>query len=252
MFAYASLGSGSKGNATLVRVGDELHLIDVGFPLKEIESRLAALGVSLDDLSRIWISHEHIDHVRGLGPVARRSKVPVHLTPGSFRGLKDQKLPWIDWVEPDAPLCFGALEVAPFTVPHDANQPCQYRFSFQGKAFSVLTDVGHITPHVASVTGHSNAILIEFNHDPTMLAEGPYPFHLQERIRNGMGHLCNVSAANFLSHANRVSQVSLGHLSESNNCSKMVRELAEQTVDHQCRVDVLSQAVPSAWAEIYA
>ena len=148
----ASLGSGSKGNGTLVCAGDLLVLVDCGFSLRETERRLAALGLSATDLAALLVTHEHGDHVRGAGALARKYKTPLYSTFGTARAVTGKAAGFhgADWreVRPGRTFELADMTVTPVTVPHDALEPCQYRFSWRQRELGVLTDLGSLTPHV--------------------------------------------------------------------------------------------------------
>lgn len=226
MLSIIPLGSGSKGNATLVRGGDTLVLVDCGFSMRELETRIVHAGYTPQDLSAVLITHEHSDHVKGLGPFLRRHRLPLYLSHGTWQGLKDKKVDGVRCISPHQTLNIGDLQVEPFPVPHDAREPCQYLFAYQDKRVGLMTDIGHVTPHILSCAQRCDGLLLESNHDVEMLRNGPYPWALQERIRGGYGHLSNVNAAELLGRLElqKLQFVALGHLSESNNTPAMAQE----------------------------
>ena len=226
MLKLIPLGSGSKGNATLVRGGDTLVLVDCGFAMREIEARMATVGYSPQDLSAVFVTHEHSDHVKGLGPFLRRHRLPVYLSHGTWHGLKDKRFEGVNCISPHQSFAVGDLQVEPFPVPHDAREPCQYKFVHKGLRVGIMTDIGHVTPHLIACAKACDGLLLESNHDPQMLRDGPYPWMLQERIRNGYGHLSNEAAAGLLGRLDlpKLQFVALGHLSESNNTPNTARE----------------------------
>ncbi len=253
MLSFLSLGSGSKGNATLVRGGDTLVLVDCGFALRELEARLSQLGLSVSDLSGVLISHEHGDHVRGLGPLLRKHALPVWMTHGTRQSLRDDRFEGVTEISPHSSFGLGDLSVEPCPVPHDASEPCQYRFEFGGRRFGVLTDMGHVTPHIRAFAANCDALVLEANHDVEMLRRGPYPWHLQERIRNGYGHLSNTACADLLGQLDcgRLQAVALGHLSDQNNTPECALGTVAPTLSHtDAVVTVLAQSRPSAWHAI--
>ncbi|MGB0865215.1 MAG: MBL fold metallo-hydrolase [Granulosicoccaceae bacterium] len=226
MIRLIPLGSGSKGNATLVHAGDTLVLVDCGFAMREIEARMAVAGYSPQDLSAVFVTHEHSDHVKGLGPFLRRYRLPLYLSNGSWQGLKDRRFEGVTCISPHQNFDVGDLQIEPFPVPHDAREPCQYKFVYRGKRVGIMTDIGHVTPHLLACAKACDGLLLESNHDPQMLRDGPYPWALQERIRNGYGHLSNEAAAALLGHLDlpKLQFVALGHLSESNNTPNTARQ----------------------------
>lgn len=225
MLRLIPLGSGSKGNATLVHAGDTVLLVDCGFAMREVEARMAVAGYAPQDLSAVLVTHEHADHVRGLGPFLRRHRLPLYLSHGSWAGLKDRRFEGVTCISPHRHFDVGDIQVEPFPVPHDAREPCQYKFVYRGRRVGIMTDIGRVTPHLLACAEACDGLLLESNHDPQMLRDGPYPWALQERIRNGFGHLSNEAAAGLLARLDlpRLQFVALGHLSESNNTPETAR-----------------------------
>ncbi len=216
---FISLGSGSNGNATLVRVADTLLLIDAGFSAKALCDRMQSVGVSADDLTAILISHEHSDHVKGVSVLARKYNIPVWLTRGTFKRLKDPKLPEVEFIHPHGSFCLGDAKVSPFPIPHDAAEPCQFVVSDGSRRFAVATDMGFVTPYVREQLSGIDALLLESNYDGDMLKNGSYPYALRGRIDGRYGHLSNEQAADFarsLEHSG-LQRLYLGHLSGNNN-----------------------------------
>lgn len=254
---FASLGSGSKGNATLVATADTLVMVDCGFGIRETERRLACLGVSADQLSAIIVTHEHSDHVRGVASLARRYELPVYLSFGTRRAVSGGRhdLDRVDCreVRPEREFRVGNLDVQPVAVPHDAREPCQYLCHAGGRRLGVLTDLGSLTPHVVEAYGECDALVLECNHDPVMLAEGPYPPVLKRRVAGQHGHLSNAQAATLLEQINqdRLQHLVLSHLSEKNNTPEHAREAVEQVVPvGRERIRVACQQRGFDWLEL--
>jgi len=216
---FASLGSGSRGNATLVEADATLVMIDCGFSCRETERRLSQLGRSPSDLSAILVTHEHGDHVRGVPPLARKYDLPVWMTRGTRRMLRDDKLPCVHHFDGHSGFSIGALKVHPFTVPHDACEPCQFAFEHEQLRLGVLTDTGKMTPHILECLHGCDALLLECNHDVDMLADGPYPDTLKARVGGSQGHLSNAQAGTLLSQldTSRLQHLVAAHLSDKNN-----------------------------------
>jgi phosphoribosyl 1,2-cyclic phosphodiesterase len=218
---FASLGSGSRGNATLVQAGATTLLIDCGFGLAETRRRLGRLGLEPSDLTAILLTHEHGDHVGGVGPVARAGRVPVWATPGTLAALAPQvgELPVVHRINCHAPWAIGDLDITPFPVPHDGRESCQYRLSDGARRFAAVTDLGHTTAHMKAVLDGCDALLFECNHDRELLLGGPYPPALKRRVDGDLGHLSNDAAADFISRLDgqRLQHFVAAHLSEHNN-----------------------------------
>jgi len=251
--SFASLGSGSGGNATLVRVDDTLLLIDAGFSARAITRRMAQLDVSPDQLSAVLISHEHSDHIKGLAVLARKYRVPVWLTSGTYRRLKDTNFGGVELLHPHGSFRIADARISAFPVPHDAAEPCQYIIGDGVRRFAVATDMGCITPHVREQLEGVQALLIESNYDDEMLRYGPYPPALQSRIAGSYGHLSNAQAATMidaLDHSG-MQHLLLGHLSENNNSQECAYNCtAEKLGTEDQRLAVLARNEVSRWFTI--
>ena len=212
---FASLGSGSKGNATLVRAGDTLVMIDCGFSLRETVRRMARLNVEPQQLDAILVTHEHSDHSSGVAALSRKFQIPVYLTHGTYStGRCDGGYERLFNCEDT--LAIGSLSIKAVAVPHDAVEPCQYRLSCGEHTLGILTDLGSITPHVIDNFRSCQSLLLEFNHDLPMLLDGPYPPHLKHRVGGDWGHLNNLQAADFLRQIDgaQLRHLVVAHISE--------------------------------------
>lgn len=223
---FASLGSGSKGNGTLVASGDHCLLVDCGFTIRETERRMARLGLSPVDLGAILVTHEHSDHLSGVAPLARKYGLPVYLTPGTLRARDIGKLPEVHLIEGHRPFSVADIQVTPVAVPHDAREAAQFVFRRRDASLGLLTDLGTITPHVEDQFGGCDALVLEANHDPLMLAQGPYPPSLKRRVGGAYGHLSNQQAAGFLQRVgcDGLQHLVVAHISEKNNTVELARE----------------------------
>lgn len=248
---FASLGSGSRGNATLVQAGETCLLVDCGFSVREFEERCADLGVTPAGIDAVLVTHEHGDHVKGVGALARRYGMPVWMTHGTFRNARCGDIPDLCLFGIHTPpFEIGDIEVTPYAVPHDAREPSQFTFRHGERRFGMLTDAGSVTPHMVAVLGALDGLLLECNHDLQMLRNGPYPPRLQARVGGDYGHLSNEQSASLLSgiDSGRLQHLVLGHLSEKNNHP----ELAEAAVIAACphlgeRISILAQQTSSSW-----
>ncbi len=219
-YRFASLGSGSRGNATLVQSSDTALLIDCGFPAREMIQRCEQLDFDPAALDAILVTHEHGDHMRGVGPVARRLGLPVWMTHGTGRANGFGKLAQLRlFSSHDPAFTIGDIEVRPVAVPHDAHDPTQFVLTHAGLSLGLLTDLGCLTPHIIQAYAGVDALLLECNHDLKMLAGGPYPPRLQARVGGNYGHLNNLQAAELLRRIDlhRLRHLVAGHLSEKNN-----------------------------------
>jgi phosphoribosyl 1,2-cyclic phosphodiesterase len=225
MIRFASLGSGSAGNALLVQTGATRILVDCGFTVQETTRRLARLDVHPDDLAAVVITHEHADHIGSSAAFARRHRIPVHMTPGTRLGARDQDYPVLREFHAGTPFAVGDVEIHPYTVPHDAREPVQFVFTDGALRLALLTDAGHVSPHMAACVDGVDALLVECNHDPAMLAAGPYPPALKRRVGGPYGHLPNREAERLLQslQRDRLQHVIGMHLSERNNRPGLAR-----------------------------
>ena len=219
MLRFASLGSGSKGNATLVESGKTRILIDCGFSLGEVEKRLWRLGCNVEDLTAIVVTHEHGDHANGVGRLSRRYRIPVWSSVGTFNSIRDNDFACFYPINIHQSFTIQDLALNPFPVPHDAREPCQLVVSDGQWRLGLLTDTGMLTPCIKEHLSQVDALLLECNYDTRLLETGPYHFQLKQRVASSFGHLANAQAAQFLQQIN-TSQLQhlIGmHLSEQNN-----------------------------------
>lgn len=225
MIRFASLGSGSQGNALIVDTGTTKVLVDCGFSTRRATARLARLATSPEQLTAILVTHEHSDHLSGVWSLARRYQLPVHLTHGTYiaaaRGASE--LPPFRVIDSQTPFAIGDLEVLPYPVPHDAREPVQYAFSNGDLRLGVLTDAGSITPHIVDVLRCCDALVLECNHDQDLLAASRYPPALKQRVGGRFGHLENGQAAALLAQIDtrRLQHLVAAHLSKENNCPRL-------------------------------
>ncbi|MES9881286.1 MAG: MBL fold metallo-hydrolase [Sedimenticola sp.] len=251
---FTSLGSGSGGNSTLIESGGTQLLLDCGFAAREVERRLQMVGTTAEALDGILVTHEHQDHIRGVGALARRYDKPVWLTYGTHRLNRCGHLSQLQLIHSHQPaFTIGDIEVQPFPVPHDAKEPVQYLFQSADTKLGVLTDLGCITPHILHMLEDCDALLLECNHDPQMLSDGPYPPSLQQRVRGGLGHLSNLQAAELLRRLEhgRLQHLVAAHLSEKNNHPERVRKtLLSAVPEIEARLSITSQDQVSGWFEI--
>jgi phosphoribosyl 1,2-cyclic phosphodiesterase len=223
---FAVLGSGSGGNAYLVREGPTLVLLDAGFSYRQIKVRLALLGVSPEDLSAVVLTHEHIDHSRGLAVFFRRQSIPLYATSGTLEGCGDFPSADVHALKPGHGVRVGELRFQPFSVPHDAREPVGFIVeNASGRRLGLASDLGTVTTLVAHRLQHCHLLALEANHDEEMLRTGPYPFPVKQRIRSSEGHLSNLQLCRVLPdlvHAGLHTLVPV-HLSQTNNDPILVK-----------------------------
>jgi len=310
MMRMTVLASGSKGNSTVISSSRTRVLVDAGLSCRELMKRMASAGEDPKSLDAILITHEHQDHVAGLGVLARKLGIPVYFTEPTHRAWVRMLTPrttmsyaqWLDHVQrekearanaaaaaseelepgvcdsmsaavevsssasdcvdPDdaepeaetAPVArtkpdltflpaveyfhsgrqfsIGDIEVTPFTIPHDATDPCGFVFASEGVRMAVATDLGYMPPNVKAALKRIDVLLLESNHDLEMLKDGPYPWSVKQRVLSRVGHLSNLATAEFLErdYDGTASYIVLGHLSESNNAPELARLSAEQAL----------------------
>ena len=220
MIRFAALGSGSRGNAMAVQSARTTVLIDCGFGPRELERRMARLGLDADAIDAILVTHEHSDHIGGAAACARRFNMPLYMTYGTqMAGLRNRDHLDLRIIDSHQPFEIGDIEVQPFPVPHDAREPAQFTISDGQRCFGMLTDIGIATPHVIEVLAACDALVLECNHDAAMLAGGSYPYALKQRIAGRFGHLENSASAQLLAQldTSRWQHLVAAHLSEQNN-----------------------------------
>jgi phosphoribosyl 1,2-cyclic phosphodiesterase len=250
MMRFSVLASGSRGNACWVETKQTRLLIDAGLSCSECVKRLRAVGVDPGRLDGIVITHEHIDHIRGAGVLARRLRIPVYINSATLRkgvtSLGDIALPVI--IRTGQSLTVKDLFLETFTKCHDAADPMGISVTCEGVRLGVITDLGRSTPVVESRLKGCHALVIEFNHDERMLEEGPYPLEIKRRIRGPDGHLSNAQAKALLatlSHED-LSVVVLAHLSEKNNLPEKALKMSKSALGSAgTKVVVSSQEIPT-------
>ena len=249
---FASLGSGSRGNALIVDVGDTRVLLDCGFSVKATVERLGRLGIAAESIDAVLLTHEHSDHLGSAARFAARFGLPVYLTHGTQQALSthcaSSRL-----IDSHQTFAIGSLEVQAFPVPHDAREPVQYVFSDGQHRLGVLTDCGTVTAHVLSMLDACNALVLECNHDTRLLAESSYPAMLKRRISGNFGHLGNGQAAELLTRieTSRLQHIVAAHLSEQNNRPELaVTALATALGCDAEWIGVASQASGFDWRQL--
>lgn len=227
------LASGSSGNATLVASARTRLLVDAGLSAREIERRLALAGESLDRLDAILVTHEHTDHVSGLPVLARRARCPVFLSELTATAIDwGSEPPALEPFPAGARWRIGDIEVASFSLPHDAADPVGYCFQAEGRKLAIVTDLGYIPDSIRWQIRGADLLVLESNHDLEMLKVGPYPWSVKQRVMSRQGHLSNDAVAQFISrHLEPCTRtLVLGHLSENNNHPDLVRLVATQAL----------------------
>jgi phosphoribosyl 1,2-cyclic phosphodiesterase len=249
----ASLGSGSKGNATIVSGDDGTNLlIDCGFSLRQFEKRLSLLNIAPQDINAILITHEHSDHCAGVARIAAKYNIPVWTTFGTGRSVFDDSADF-NKLSGGKSFTIGSFDVLPVTVPHDAGEPVQFVFcdNVSGDKFGILTDTGHITRHIIDAYENLDGLLLEFNYDQQMLENGPYPYSLKQRVSGELGHLSNDQSIGLLQEINtdQLRCLIAAHISEKNNSPSIV-ESQLGLLDHLPQAILASQETGFDWINI--
>ncbi len=255
------LGSGSVGNATLVEAGEDRILIDAGFSGRDIEQRMRDAGVEPASLAAILITHDHTDHTRGMGVLARRFGLPIYMTRRTAAACApllsgDERV--LEFAS-TAPVTVGTLQICPFLTVHDAVDPIAVtvRHTPSGTRMGIATDLGRPTTAVRAALAHCHMLVLESNHDDAMLWRGPYPWSVKQRIASTHGHLSNRAAAQLLRdlmHTDLVA-VALAHLSQHCNDAGLARAEAERALartGYRGRLDVAPQDRPLETVDVLA
>lgn len=234
MMSVCVLASGSKGNAVFVCDGSTAILVDAGLSGIEIERRMRSKGFSPGDIDAILISHEHSDHIRGAGVLARRFHLPVYISPKTYQAAASHLGPIRDLrnFECGSGFEINTLSVRPFSVSHDAEDPAGFTIHRNGMKIGIATDLGFATAMVKTHLKDCAILILEANHDPEMLLNGPYPWPLKQRVRSRIGHLSNEDSKELLREIthDRLLHVILAHLSETNNTPQKALSAISQVV----------------------
>lgn len=221
MIQFSVLGSGSKGNAVYIESEETAILIDCGFSGKELQSRLDKIGRDPSKLSAILVTHEHQDHIGGVGVLSRRFGLEVHMNEGTWRGAEKRvgKLHAMNSFVTGEKYSYHDMEIKSFQISHDTRDPVGYVIGVNGTQLGYCTDTGKVTHLMGQRLKKCHGVILECNHDPILLKNGPYPLSLQQRVRSSQGHLANKDAAEFLEQIihEELQHVVLAHLSEQNN-----------------------------------
>ncbi len=241
---FCVLGSGSRGNSIYVESGATAILVDGGFSGKEIASRLARIGRDIACLKAIFVTHEHHDHISGVGVVSRRCRLPVFANEGTYRGAGKTltKLFQQAEFETGEPIDFDGLRVRSFAISHDTADPVGFVIEDDKARLGICTDTGIPTRLISRRLSNCDGLVVEFNHDPEMLKNGPYPQSLKQRVKSSEGHLSNNDGAGLLSSVinDNLRHIVLAHLSETNNLPEIAYKEAEKVVRDRLELSVLT------------
>ncbi|MEC2055179.1 MBL fold metallo-hydrolase [Peribacillus psychrosaccharolyticus] len=236
---FSVLASGSTGNAFFVETEDQSFLVDAGLSGKALEGLFSDIGRDMSKLSGILVTHEHSDHIKGLGVIARKHKLPIYANAKTWNAMErnigqipiEQKFHF----EMEQIKTFGSLDIESFGVSHDAAEPMFYSFHHEGKKVVLITDTGYVSDRVKGIISNAEAYIFESNHDVSMLRMGRYPWNIKRRILSDVGHVSNEDAALAMSEVagDRTKRIYLAHLSLDNNMKDLARMSVEQTLKTQ-------------------
>ncbi|MFN4118375.1 MBL fold metallo-hydrolase [Acidovorax sp.] len=237
MLRFKNLGSGSTGNATVVEGarGTQVSrlLVDCGFGIRQLQSRLELAALSIEDIDAVFITHEHSDHVGCAQKLAVRYGIPVWMSAGTHAALGAPDLgEWLRVARDMEPIDLATFTALPFTVPHDAREPLQLRCSDGTASLCVMTDLGHASDHVLRQLEGCHALMIEANHDPDLLAASSYPTFLKRRVGGRFGHLANAASADIVRAVRHdgLQCVVAAHLSARNNAPALARQALSEAL----------------------
>lgn len=221
MLVFGSLISGSSGNATIISDGETTLLTDCGMSGKGLAAALDNIGIPVDSISGVLVTHEHSDHVKGIGVIARRYGFKVYASDGTLSSMTDCKIN-DDLLVPicaDKDFQIGTIGIKPFSIPHDAAEPLGFSYFADDQKVSLATDIGEVNDYIYDNIKGSSTVLLESNHDVEMLRYGSYPYYLKQRILSNHGHLSNENAAKTAVRLaeSGTEHLLLGHLSRENN-----------------------------------
>lgn len=232
--SFSVLASGSSGNSIFVSTNKTKILIDAGLSGAEIQKRLAIIGEDPASIQAIIITHEHIDHIKGAGVLSRRFKIPVY---GNEKTLSASaacmKIPCeTKFFESGTPFFIGEMRINPFSISHDASDPCGFTIKSGNSKLGIATDLGIATNLVKTRLKNCTGLVLEANHDPYLLANGTYPWSLKQRIKGRTGHLSNEEARDLLGEiaGRNLRNIILGHLSKENNCPEKALSTVSQAI----------------------
>lgn len=253
MFKFCSLFSGSTGNSSLIQTENTKILIDVGESAKKISEALVSINVKPEEINAILITHEHSDHIKGLGTFSKRYNIPVYANIDTWNSIPTQRekivpnnIKYFNFEKFD----IGDLSIIPFSIPHDAANPCGFSIYHGNKKISIATDIGHMTTEVVNNLTNSSFVLLEANYDLNILKCSSYPYVLKQRISGPNGHLSNDDAGKTISYLVKhgLNSVMLGHLSKENNFPELAyKTVVEQLIENNANNNLFNLTVANRY-----
>ena len=266
MLKFVSFGSGSSGNCYLLSSDEGLLMIDSGVGIRTIKKYSRDYGIKLESLNAILVTHDHADHVKSVGAISNENNTPVYATDVVHQGIvrnycvrKKIDSKNVRKVVPGISFHVGGFKVTAFEVPHDSSGNVGYRIASGDVTFCLMTDIGHVTEDIRHNISVADYLVIEANHDESMLAQGPYPQYLKERVAGERGHLSNLACAKVVKEcaSEKLKHVWLCHLSEENNHPELLRKTMEEILSEgehimgkDFEVDILKRKMPSGFFEL--
>ncbi len=261
-----TIASGSSGNCIYVGNDNTHILIDTGVSRKRIVDGLKTAGLDISDIDAVLVTHEHSDHIKGLGVLSRKDEIPIYSTKGTIEGIKscdtigELNSELFHSVLADEDFCINDLTVRAFNISHDANEPVAYTICDGGKKIGIATDLGYYDDYIVNNLLGAQGLLIEANHDVNLLQVGSYPYYLKQRILGNKGHLSNENSGRLIDRIlnNDIRHIFLGHLSKENNYDKLAFETVRLEIDMSesaykatdFNIEVAGRDVPSNIIEI--
>ena len=249
---FASLGSGSRGNATLMSHAKTTLLVDCGFSARETEKRMQQYNIDMAAVTAIILTHEHGDHINGVRVLAKKYQLPVYATAGTAACLNADVMSLVHEFSYHEQFEINDIIIEPFPVPHDAREPSQFVFNDGQHRVGLLTDVGSSTPIIEQALSGCHSLLLEANHDMSMLDASEYPDHLKYRVSGNMGHLNNVQSSSILKSINttKLQHLVAMHLSEKNNSPAIVKKLFANVLGcEESWIGIADQELGFQWRE---
>tara|TARA_A100001011_G_C14256393_1_gene820281 strand:- start:200 stop:979 length:780 start_codon:yes stop_codon:yes gene_type:complete len=254
---FCCLGSGSEGNSIVVKTESSSKttvLVDCGIKFDDLENRLLSRGIDLSEIDAIFITHEHIDHIRSALKFAKVFNTPIFMTHGSFYSVYKsyEKINSVSIIRADNTVVFNDLKIAPFSIPHDAREPVALIIQDTAHKLGVLTDTGSITPNIVRSMANLDGVVLEFNYDEIMLKKSDYPEKLKKRISSPYGHLSNKAATYLLEkifHQN-IQAIVAAHLSKKNNNPDLVSSKLKLFKNDALKKIIADQSEPTGWISL--
>ena len=244
MLKFCSLYSGSSGNSFFIESDESKILIDAGVSCRKIENALASLHVPMESLDAILVTHEHTDHTQSIGTISKKYNIPIYANKETWEAMPNQVEKINDenicYFENDDAFYLNDLTIMPFSIPHDAANPCGFSVLKDEKKISVTTDIGHMDNYVLSHLKDSNLLLLESNYEPEVLRYSRYPYRLKERIASPMGHLSNIEAGQALNYLADfgLETALIAHLSNENNFPELAFKSVSEQIDDSKNVHI--------------